>query len=81
MHGMNVYEHSDIKRWVIGELSKLSTMAGFDSSEDMAKAVHHLLACHQHHFVVLPDPGFKIAVSEMAMECLRNALATDRWLG
>lgn len=80
MHGMNLYEHTDYTRWTAGELNKIESMVGFDSLEDMQKAACHLLQCHRHHFAVLPDSGYKLAVSADAMECLKLALATGRWL-
>lgn len=45
----------------------------FDSRHAFLRGVAHLLACHDHHFIVEQDT-LSIKGSEMAMNCLKEIL-------
>jgi hypothetical protein len=60
-------------------ISGCNCLVTFHSASEMARAVGTLLACHQHHFVVIPDAGagLSIACSHMATRCLMEHLGPD----
>ena len=50
----------------------------FGDPEKMQRAALHLMKCHPHHFAVLPDSNFALAMSALAVECLRTAAAEGK---
>lgn len=53
-------------------ISGCDNLVVFEDTHELARAVGTLLACHQHHFVVIPDAGVGLAIacSSMATRCL-----------
>lgn len=73
---MKRYEDEAGKRMTLDmlHLGGVEVVMHFGDPERMIQAANYLMRCHAHHFAVLPDYTFGLAVSERGIKCLQEAI-------
>lgn len=77
---MKRYTEEPGKRTTLSDvgLSGLEFTWSFGHPEKMQRAAMHLMKCHSHHFAVLPDRNFALAISSFGAECLKLAIGEGK---
>lgn len=57
---------------MMAQLGGVKCVIHFDDADAMVAAALVLMHCHPHHFAVLPDSRFGLAVSADAASCLQG---------
>lgn len=72
---MKRYTEEPGKRTTLSDigLGGIEFFIHFTNAENMQVAAGHLMKCHPHHFAVLPDQNFALAMSAMGAECIKQA--------
>lgn len=59
-------------------LSGVEFIVSFGDPTALIKAANYLMNCHPHHFAVLPDNHFALAVSKHGALCLKTAVKNGK---